>query len=92
MLKNNEMLSFMIILQEALSWGVKFALNPIDLVHPIFVSRSKGIQDLSCTSAAQDKSCTPHALKAQDKSCTPHALKAQDKSCTPEPKMNEGEK
>ncbi len=53
MLKNNEMPSFMIILQEALSWDVKFALNPIDLVHPIFVSRSKGIQDLSCTSAAQ---------------------------------------
>jgi hypothetical protein len=47
---------------------------------------SKGIQDLSSKSAAQDKSCTPEALKiAQDKSCTPEALKiAQDKSCTPE--------
>jgi hypothetical protein len=37
---------------------------------------STGIQDLSCTSAAQDKSCTPEAL-------------AQDKSCTPEPSMQE---
>ncbi len=43
-------------------------------------------QDLSSKSAAQDKSCTPHAL-AQDKSCTPDAL-AQDKSCTPEPKRS----
>jgi hypothetical protein len=32
-----------------------------------------GIQDLSCTSAAQDKSCTPPAL-AQDKSCAPEAI------------------
>jgi len=33
-----------------------------------------GIQDLSCVTLLQDKSCTPSAL-AQDKSCTPSLKK-----------------